>query len=76
MSAGGARSPAPRATSWSSPSAIHLNRTLRHLRERGLMTLRAGKVTIDDEAGLLALAVFENGHLDQGPNLRHGDAPA
>ena len=57
-------------------SAIHLNRTLRHLRERGLMTLRAGRLTIDDEAGLRALAVFENGYLDQGQGPRRDDAPA
>jgi CRP-like cAMP-binding protein len=47
-------------------SAIHLNRTLRQLRERGLMTLRAGRVTIHDDAALRAFAEFENGYLDQG----------
>jgi hypothetical protein len=34
-------------------------------RERGLMTLRAGKVTIHDLENLKALAEFENGYLDQ-----------
>lgn len=45
-------------------TAIHLNRTLRRLRERGLMTLKAGHVTIHDVAGLTALAEFESGYLD------------
>ncbi|TVQ29512.1 MAG: Crp/Fnr family transcriptional regulator [Geminicoccaceae bacterium] len=48
-------------------TAIHLNRTLRRLRERGLMTLKAGTVTIHDVAGLTALAEFESGYLDQAP---------
>ncbi len=47
-------------------TAIHLNRTLRRLRERELMTLKAGTVTVHDVAGLAALAEFESGYLDQG----------
>lgn len=47
-------------------TAIHLNRTLRRLRERRLMTLKAGQVTIHDVAGLTALAEFENSYLDHG----------
>jgi CRP-like cAMP-binding protein len=47
-------------------TAIHLNRTLRRLRERGFMTLKAGRVTMQDVAGLTVLAEFESGYLDQG----------
>jgi CRP-like cAMP-binding protein len=57
-------------------SAIHLNRTLRVLRERRLMTLRAGKVMIHDEQGLRALAEFENGYLDQRGPAPSDDAPS
>lgn len=45
-------------------SAIHLNRTLRDLRERGLMTLGKGFATIHDPKGLHRLAAFENSYLD------------
>ena len=44
--------------------AIHLTRTLRHLRERRLMSLKGGRVTIHDLAGLTTLAEFGGGYLD------------
>jgi CRP-like cAMP-binding protein len=47
-------------------TAIHLNRTLRQLRERRLMTYRRGRVIIHDAAALMALAGFEDAYLDQG----------
>ncbi|WP_116134250.1 Crp/Fnr family transcriptional regulator [Tropicimonas sp. IMCC34043] len=51
-------------------SAVHVNRVLRRLREDGLVTLRDGKVTIKDYRGLVELAVFDPGYLDQtGPLL-------
>ena len=40
-------------------SAIHVNRVLRQLRERGLMTLRSGEVILHDVAGLERLGGFE-----------------
>ena len=52
-------------------TAIHLNRTLRQLRERKLMTLKAGRVTIHDLAGLTALAEFEGGYLDHEAATSH-----
>ena len=49
-------------------SAVHVNRTLRELRETGLMTFRGGRVHFDDYAGLVALADFQTAYLDQdGP---------
>jgi len=51
-------------------TAIHLNRTLRQLRERGLMTFRKGRVEIHDAAALMALAGFEDAYLDQFPPRR------
>ena len=69
----------PLATAWTYPCAgnqypladaiglmaIHLTRTLRHLRERRLMSLKGGRVTIHDLAGLTTLAEFGGGYLDQ-----------
>jgi CRP-like cAMP-binding protein len=46
-------------------SVIHVNRVLRHLRERGLMTFVAHQVVIQDPAGLRALAQYDSGYLDQ-----------
>lgn len=46
-------------------TAIHLNRTLRQLRERRLMTLRDGEVTFHDLEHLRALADHHGGYLDQ-----------
>jgi CRP-like cAMP-binding protein len=42
---------------------VHVNRTLRELRERGLMDFRAKRVTITDMSGLIALAEFDDGYL-------------
>jgi len=47
-------------------SAIHVNRVLRQLRERGLLTVRAGKVKINDLHGLRKLAGFRGGYLNSG----------
>lgn len=40
-------------------TAIHVNRVLRQMRERGLLTLRKGSVRIHDLAALRALAGFQ-----------------
>ncbi|SDF02806.1 Crp/Fnr family transcriptional regulator [Rhodospira trueperi] len=45
-------------------SAIHVNRILRQLRERGLITLKAHQVIILDLAGLEDLAGFDSGYLN------------
>ncbi len=47
-------------------TAIHLNRTLRQLRERKLMTFRDGEVTFHDLDRLRTLAGHHGGYLDQG----------
>ncbi|SDH76900.1 Crp/Fnr family transcriptional regulator [Roseospirillum parvum] len=47
-------------------SAIHVNRILRQLRERGLITLKAQQVIILDLAGLEDLAGFDSGYLNHG----------
>ena len=46
-------------------TAIHVNRVLRELRERGLVTFREGRVEFHDLAGLRVLAEFHSGYLDQ-----------
>ncbi|MCC5995668.1 MAG: Crp/Fnr family transcriptional regulator [Oceanicaulis sp.] len=52
-------------------TAVHVNRVLRQLREAGLMTFQKGRVTIHDFEGLVELAGFDIGYLDQdGPLLR------
>jgi CRP-like cAMP-binding protein len=52
-------------------TAVHVNRVLRLLREEGLVTFQKGRVTIHDFNGLVALAGFDTGYLDQdGPLLR------
>ncbi|MFN7167612.1 MAG: Crp/Fnr family transcriptional regulator [Pannonibacter sp.] len=52
-------------------SAVHVNRVLRELRERGLLTFQRGQVTIQNFAGLVELAEFDNAYLDhEGPLLR------
>lgn len=52
-------------------SAIHVNRVLRLLRERGLVTFRTGQVTFHDHAALVDLAEFDPAYLDQsGPLLK------
>jgi CRP-like cAMP-binding protein len=45
-------------------TAIHVNRTLRQLRERKLLTVRKGGVTIHDLAALRKLAGFQGGYLN------------
>jgi hypothetical protein len=44
--------------------AIHVNRTLRELRERKLLTVRRGAVIIHDLDGLRTLAGFQGGYLN------------
>jgi CRP-like cAMP-binding protein len=44
-------------------TGVHVNRTLRALRERGLMTFRSGQVEILDHRGLCAAAEFESDYL-------------
>jgi CRP-like cAMP-binding protein len=52
-------------------SAVHVNRVLRHLRDKGLLTFQKGRVTFDDFARLSELAGFDPTYLDQdGPLLR------
>lgn len=52
-------------------TAVHVNRVLRLLREEGLVTFQKGRVTVHDFNGLVALAGFDTGYLDQdGPLLR------
>ncbi|MDO6588327.1 Crp/Fnr family transcriptional regulator [Salipiger sp. 1_MG-2023] len=52
-------------------SAIHVNRVLRQLRERALVTFRDGRVSFEDHAGLVELAGFDSAYLDQtGPLLK------
>ena len=52
-------------------SAVHVNRVLRHLRERGLVTFRDGKVTFDNYERLVEFAEFDQEYLDQeGPLLK------
>ena len=46
-------------------TAIHVNRTLRQLRERRLLTFRDGRVTFHDLPRLRQLAGHHSGYLDQ-----------
>ncbi len=51
-------------------TSVHVNRTLRKLREAGLVSLREGRVEIMDLDGLVKLAEFDPAYLDQtGPLL-------
>ena len=45
-------------------TSIHVNRTLRELREMKLLTLRRRTVTIHDLPGLRNLAGFQGGYLN------------
>ena len=45
-------------------TAIHVNRVLRELRDRQLLTVRKGSVSIHDLAGLRKLAGFQGGYLN------------
>ncbi|WP_298854924.1 Crp/Fnr family transcriptional regulator [uncultured Ruegeria sp.] len=52
-------------------SAIHVNRVLRQLREKRLLTFQDGRVTFDDYDGLVAISGFDTAYLDQtGPLLK------
>tara|TARA_R110002096_G_scaffold415244_2_gene617062 strand:- start:549 stop:1286 length:738 start_codon:yes stop_codon:yes gene_type:complete len=52
-------------------SAVHINRSLRKLREKGLLTFREGKVIFHNFDGLVEVAEFDQAYLDQsGPLLR------
>ncbi|MDO7843217.1 Crp/Fnr family transcriptional regulator [Sphingomonas immobilis] len=44
-------------------TAVHLNRMLRDLKERGLMAFRGGRVTIQDLPGLARFSEFDPGYL-------------
>jgi len=46
-------------------TAIHVNRVLRQLREQGLITVKVHSVTINDLKGLMKLAGYDSGYLDQ-----------
>ncbi len=45
-------------------SSVHVNRTLRKLREDGLVTFQKGQVTFDNYDGLVRLADFDPAYLD------------
>jgi CRP-like cAMP-binding protein len=52
-------------------SAVHLNRVLRQLREKGLLRFQQGVVTFEDREQLVALSGFDPGYLDADlPALR------
>jgi len=52
-------------------SSVHVNRTLRKLREDGLVTFRSGRVTFDDYDRLAELAEFDPTYMDHaGPLLK------
>ena len=50
-------------------SAIHVNRVLRQLRERGLVTFRNGRVVFDNHEKLVEFAEFDTAYMDQGGPL-------
>jgi CRP-like cAMP-binding protein len=52
-------------------TAIHVNRVLRALRERGLVTFREGRVIFHDLDGLRTLAEYHGGYLDQNNGPQH-----
>ena len=47
---------------------VHVNRSLRRLREMGVLTFRAGRVDITDPDGLRAIAEFDPGYLYLTPD--------
>lgn len=47
-------------------SVVHVNRVLQRLRKEGLITLRAGYLTVHDMAGLTAAGGFEPSYLHPG----------
>jgi CRP-like cAMP-binding protein len=46
-------------------SAIHLNRCLRELREKELLSFQKGMVRFENQPGLIELAEFDDSYLDQ-----------
>lgn len=46
-------------------TVVHVNRTLRRLRESGTVTIAAGRVTIVDRGALVDIADFDGGYLHQ-----------
>jgi DNA-binding transcriptional regulator LsrR (DeoR family) len=50
-------------------TAIHVNRVLRQLRERDLVTFREGRVEFHDLERLRDLAEYHSGYLDQSNGL-------
>lgn len=44
-------------------TSVHVNRTLKELREQGLMDFRSGRVEISDPAGLRRIAEFDRAYL-------------
>ena len=55
-------------------TAIHVNRVLRQLRERKLLTVSQGRVHIHDLDKLRKLAGFQGGYLNS--RMRNGQADA
>lgn len=56
-------------------TAVHLNRTLRHLREGGLLTFSHRQVVVHDYQALIELAQFSNTYLDHdSPPVGGGSA--
>jgi CRP-like cAMP-binding protein len=53
-------------------TAIHVNRVLRQLRERRLVTFRDGRVEFHDLPGLRSLAEWHGGYLDQAQPVLPG----
>jgi CRP-like cAMP-binding protein len=50
-------------------TAIHVNRVLRQLRERGLVTFRDGRVAFHDLVALRTLAEYHSGYLDHNNGI-------
>ena len=48
-------------------TVVHVNRTLRRLRESGALLVASGRVTISDRAALVRIADFDDSYLHQGP---------
>ncbi|WP_422055783.1 Crp/Fnr family transcriptional regulator [Sphingomonas sp.] len=49
-------------------TSVHVNRSLRRLREMGVLTFRAGRVAITDAAALQRIAEFDPGYLYLHPD--------
>ncbi len=50
-------------------SAVHVNRVLHQLREKGLLTFQKSRVTFDGFDGLVGLADFDKAYLDHDGQL-------